>query len=73
MPPIFLLVTSAFAHLDKMQEKSVNVQKLYELSLHDWSRQINLIQDFDGIGLWTWKVFFIALLPIWLMLTSAPI
>jgi len=71
MPPIFLLVTSSFAHLDQIQEKPANVQKLYELSLNDWSWQMNLIQDYDGIGLWTWKVFFIALLPIWLMLTSA--
>jgi len=31
---------------------------------------MNLIEQYSDIGLWTWKVMSLALLPLWTLLAS---
>ena len=70
MPPVFMLCIIILSHFDMLMVESPPLENLIKISLEDWSRQIFLLQQYRGIGLWTWDAIFLCLLPLWLLLSS---
>jgi len=70
LPTVFFFVTAFISHINKLEERPVQLEEILQTTLKYWSKQMNLIEQYSDIGLWTWKVMSLALLPLWTLLAS---